>query len=161
MWCAQRDQLVAGRGARRANGGHDPAARGVQLLVRGAPRAQRELLDAVAEKARVRVAVDEPGDRAESASVELLDVAVERRQVAHAADRLDRAAGTEDVRVRQHVDLAERGSAQWGLGAGRRRELREVADEQAAGVARGAHSSLAGGIGASRPCASAAAAASG
>ena len=159
--CAQQRQLVGGRGARRAHGGHDPASRGVQLFVRGAAGAQRELLDAVAEKARVRVAIHQPRECAQSASVELLDLAGERRQVAHAADRLDRTAGAENVRVLQHVDLAERGSAQWRLGAGRRRQLSEVADEQAPGVARRAHSSLEGGIGASRPCASAAAAASG
>ena len=74
------------------------------------------------------VAVDEPGDRTETASVDLLDVAVERRQVTHAADGLDRLARTEDVRIVEHVHLAERATAQRRGGAGRRRELLQVAD---------------------------------
>ena len=82
----------------------------------------------------MRVAVDEARDRAEAAAVDLDDVAVERRQVAHAPDRLDRLAAAEDVRVLEHVDLAERGPAQRRVAPGRRRELREVADEQRARV---------------------------
>ena len=92
---------------RRADGGHDSASRRVQLLVGRAGRAERELLHAVAGKAGVRVAVDEPGDRAEPAPVDLVHLAVELRKVAHAADGLDRSAGAEDVRVFDHVDLGE------------------------------------------------------
>ena len=108
----------------------------MELLVRRAARAQRELLDAVACEARVRVTVDEPGDRAEPASVELVDLAVETRQVTHAADGLDRRARTEDVRVLEHLNLAERASAQRRGDAGGSRELCEIADEQAALAAR-------------------------
>ena len=81
----------------------------MQLLVARAAGAQRELVDAVAAERRVRVAVDEPRDRAEPAAVDLVDVAVERRQVAHPPHRLDRVAVAEDVRVLEHLDLAERG----------------------------------------------------
>ena len=109
----------------------------------------------------MRVTVDEPGDRAETTSVELVDVAVETRQVTHAADGLDRLARTEDVRILQHVHLAERAAAQRRCGAGGSHELREVADEQAALAARGPHSRSCGGIGSSSPCDSAAASASG
>jgi hypothetical protein len=92
---------------RRADGGHDSASRCVQFLVRRTGRAERELLHAVAGKAGVRVAVDEPGDRAEPPPVDLLHLAVEPRKVAHAADSLDRCTGAEDVRVFDHVDLGE------------------------------------------------------
>ncbi|MGZ4424856.1 MAG: hypothetical protein ACXVZK_09285 [Gaiellaceae bacterium] len=106
--CAHGGGELFGTGcARRPDGGHDSASRGVELLVRRTGRAERELLHAVAGKAGVRVAVDEPGDRAEPAPVDLLHLAVEPRKVAHAADALDRSAGTEDVRVFDHVDLDE------------------------------------------------------
>ena len=101
----------------RPDGREDAAARRVQLLVARAARAQRELLDAVAAEGRVRVAVDEARDRAEPAAVELLDVAVERRQLAHRAHRLDRPAVAEDVRVLDRVDL--RASARPRSGASR------------------------------------------
>ncbi len=107
----------------------------MQLLVARARSAERELLDTVAAERRVRVAVDEPGNRAQSASVELLHVAVERRQVAHATDGLDRAARAEHVRVLEHVDVAERRSAQRCLASRGRRELSEIADEQPRGHA--------------------------
>ena len=83
----------------------------------------------------MRVAVDEAGDRAQAATVELPHVAVERRQVAHAADGLDRVAGAEDVRVLDQLDLAERRPAQRRVAPGRRGQLREVADEQPRGRA--------------------------
>ena len=107
----------------------------MQLLVAGARRSQRELLDAIAAERRVRVAVDEPGDRAEAAAVELAYVAVERRQVAHAADGLDRVARTQDVCVLDDVDLAQRGSAKRRVAAGGRGDLREVANEHPHGIA--------------------------
>ena len=50
----------------------------VQLLVARAHRAQLELLDAVAGEARMRMAVDEPRQSAETPAVELFDFAVER-----------------------------------------------------------------------------------
>ena len=98
-----------------------------------APRgAQRELLDAVAREARVRVAVDEARDRAEAAPVELLDVAVERAEVAHPPGRRDPPVLAEDVGVLDDLDLAERRAAERCSRARRGGELREVADEQAA-----------------------------
>ena len=76
------------------------------------------------------MAVDEPWDRAEAAAVELLDVAVERPEVGHPAGRGDPPVVAEDVRVLDHVDVAEAVPAQGGAsrappGVG---ELREVAD---------------------------------
>ena len=114
------------------------------------------ILAAVTAEGRVRVAVDEPGDRAAPAAVELHDLAVEGPQVAHPPHRLDRLAGTEDVRVLEHLDLRESLSAQRRVASGRRRELREVADEQP----RRAHAS-AGAPGIRSPPASAASIASG
>ena len=58
-------QPLLPRLARRAHGREDPAAGRVQLLVARAAGAKRELLDAVAAERRMRVAVDEAGDRAE------------------------------------------------------------------------------------------------
>ena len=78
-------------GPRRTGRRQDPAARGEELLVRRTAAPQRELVRAIAGERRVRVAVDEPGDRREPSAVDLLDVAVERRQVAHSADLLDEA----------------------------------------------------------------------
>ena len=99
------------RAARRVRAGRPRRARGSRGRSRGcrrppraAPRsvapagAQRELFGAVAAERRVRMAVDEPRNRAEPAAVELLDLAVERAEVAHPPDRLDLAAGAEDDR---------------------------------------------------------------
>ena len=74
------DQRLGREGARRADGREDAAACCVQLLVARAAGAQRELADAVTAERRMRVAVDEPGHRAQPGAVELLDVAVERRR---------------------------------------------------------------------------------
>ena len=153
------EPVLAG-GAGRADGREDAAAGGVQLLVARAGRAERELLDAVAPEARVRVAVDEPGDRAEAAPVELDDVAVERGRSRHPADGDDRVAVAEDVRVVEPLDVAERAPRSGAPRAGRRRQLLEVADEQARRRAARAHSRPAAGIGGSRPCSAAAATAS-
>ena len=143
---------------RRRDGREDAAARRVQLLVARAAGAQRELADAVAAERRMRVAVDEPRHGAEPGAVELLDLAVERREVAHPPDRLDRLAVAEDVRVLDHVDRAQVGAA------------RRPAAVPAAGVATCArsrrssarHGQLdASNIGVDRPCSRAAASASG
>jgi phage repressor protein C with HTH and peptisase S24 domain len=104
----------------------------VQLLVRRAGGTQRELLDAVAAEARMRVAVDEARQRAEPAAVELLEVAVGRREVAHAADRGDATVLAENVRVLEHRELAERPPPERRLVAGRRDQLGQVADEEPA-----------------------------
>src|SRR5262249_6905263 len=92
-------QLGLARRPRRADRREDAAARRMELLVGRAARAQRELLDAVTGERSMRVAVDEPGDRALTAAVDLLDVTVQAREVAHAADARDRLAVDEDVRV--------------------------------------------------------------
>jgi hypothetical protein len=73
-----RNKRVGAGLACGANARHDPAAGGVQLLVARARGAQRELPDAVAREARMRVAVHEAGDGAQTPAVELLDVAEPR-----------------------------------------------------------------------------------
>ena len=103
--------LFAG-GAGRAHGREDPATRGVELLVARPARAERELLDAVAAEARVRVAIDEAGDRALPAAVDFRHVAVEGGEVAHPPHRGDRSAVAEDVRVLDDVDAAQVGATQ-------------------------------------------------
>src|SRR5207248_655904 len=105
-----RKRLLSRR-TRRMNGRHDPSPRGVELLVRRPRRAQRELLHAVTGEARMRVTVDEPRDRTATAAVDLLDLSVEPWQITHTADGLDRRAHAEDVRVLDHVHLAERAAA--------------------------------------------------
>ncbi len=116
----------------------------MELLVRGTSRAQRELVDAVAAEARVRVAVDEARNGREPAAVDLLEVAgrrVARRiarcprqgggEIAHRADRLDLPVAAEHERVVDHPHVAERGAAKRAA-ASRGRDLREIADQQAA-----------------------------
>ena len=153
-----RERVLAG-GPRGAHGREDPAARRVELLVRHARRAQRELVDAVAREARVRVAVDETRNRAEAPPVDLLHVAVERPEVAHRPDRRDQAVLAEDVAVVDPVDVGERAPAQRRRASGRRGDLGEVADEQP-GRRRCRHGP-GGGIGGSKPVSRAASIASG
>ncbi len=126
-----RETVLAG-GTRGSNRREDAAAAGVQLLVRRTSRAQRELLDPVAREARVRVAVDEARDRGEAAPVELLDVAAERAEVAHAPRRRDAPVLAEHVGVRRDLDLAQRRAPERRAASRRRRDLREVADEERA-----------------------------
>jgi hypothetical protein len=78
----------------------------MELLIARTGGAQRELFDAVAAERRMRVAVDEPRDRAEPAGVDLLDVAVDTAEVAHPSDGRDAALLAEQVRVLEHVDRA-------------------------------------------------------
>ena len=61
----------------------------VQFLVRRPACAQGELVDAVAREAGVRVAVDESGNGGQATPVQLFDLALERRQLAHPPHRLD------------------------------------------------------------------------
>ena len=96
----------------RSDGREDAEACRVQLLVARAGRAARELLDAVAAEGRVRVAVDEARNGAQTAAVELLDVAVECRQLRHRAHRCDRRAVAEHVRALDELSLAQSGSTQ-------------------------------------------------
>ena len=153
--CAQA--VLAGR-PRRADGREDAAAGGVQLLVARAAGAERELVHAVAAERGVRVAVDEARDRAQAAAVELDDVAVERRQVAHPPDRLDRVAGAEDERVLEHLDLAERRAAERRIGSAR---ASRAARGRGRAAARGRVTRRPGAGGIRRPPSSAAAIASG
>ena len=92
------------RRTRRPDRGQDPASGRMQLLVGGAARTKLELLGPGAREDRVRVAVDEPGDGSAAAPVQLLDVAVERIEVAHAADSGDPPVLAEDERVLDDVD---------------------------------------------------------
>ena len=137
-----------------ADGREDAAAGGVELLVACASGAQGELAHAVAAERRMRVAVDESRNGAESAPVDLLDLVVDRAEVAHAPDRRDSLIRTEQVRVLEHLDLREGAPAERRSAAGRADELGEVADEEPP-RSGGAHA-----IGTSRPCSAAASAAS-
>ena len=145
-------QRVLPGGARRGDRGQDAAAGRVQLLVGRSRGAQRELLDAVACKARVRVAVDEARDGTAPRRVELLDVAGERAELAHAPHLHDLRSLHEDVRTLDDHHFPQQRSAQRRGVAGRRHELRDVADEEAAHAP--------GSIGRSMSCSRAAAIAS-
>ena len=145
---------------RRLDRGQDASARGVQLLVARSARAQLELTGAIAGEARVRVAVDEPGERAQAPPVELLHVACERAEVGHPPHVGDAAVLAQDIRVLDDVDPPEVGAAQRRFGSRRRYDLAEVAHEQARRSVRRAHSASVGGIGGSRPWSAAASAAS-
>ena len=123
-------ELVLAGSPRRPHRREDAAAGGVKLLVRGAARAQRELGHPIAAEARVRVTVDEAGDRREAAPVYLLDVTEARRQVAHRPERLDEPAAREDERALCHVHAAQRPSTERACDTCRRCELREVADQK-------------------------------
>src|SRR5438128_841650 len=57
----RRAEAVLAGFSGRPEGGEDPAAGRMQLLVARAPGAERELVDAVAREAGMRVAVDEAG----------------------------------------------------------------------------------------------------
>src|SRR2546426_2728492 len=131
----------------------------MQLLIARSGSAQRELLDTVAGEARVRVAVDEPGNGAQSAAVELHDVAGQGRKVAHETDGLDLPALAEHEGVFEHVHLAQRLPAQRRTAARRRDQLREVANQETRGnvrgLARGCHPPAEGATGGSRPVRSA------
>ncbi len=145
----------------RANGGEDPAARRVELLVARTRCPQRELLDAVAREARVGMAVDEARDRAEPAAVELLDLVVEWGEVAHPADGLDPSVRAQHVGGLDHIDEPQLSATQGCAPTRGSGELLEVADQEPASAGRRiAHSPLRR-AGSSRPCCSAASIASG
>ena len=57
------------------------------------------------------VAVDEPRERAQPAPVELLDVPPERTEIGHPPHLDDAAALAQDVRVLEHIDPSEIGTA--------------------------------------------------
>ena len=150
--------------ASRSDGREDASARRVQLLIARSGCAQGELAGPIACKTRVRVAVDEAGNRAEATPVELGDVAGERTEVAHPPGRRNHTVLAEQEGVFPHVDLAERLLAQGRVLAGRRHQLGQVADEQACGqspgLSRGHQTPSEGAMGGSRPPRSAASRAS-
>jgi hypothetical protein len=102
----------------------------VQLLIARASGTERELIDTVAPERRVRVAIDETRDRAQPAAVELDELAVEGREIAHPAHSLDRLSVAEDEGVFEYRDVAEGRAAQGRTGSGRRGQLRQIANEQ-------------------------------
>ena len=67
-------ETVLAGGPSRLDGRQDPAPCGVQLLVARSASAKLEFAHTIPCEAHVRVAVDQPGDRAETAAVELLDL---------------------------------------------------------------------------------------
>src|SRR5262249_28033930 len=91
---------------------------------------ERELVNAIAAERGVRVTVDKTRHGAPTASVDLEDVAVEHRQVAHPPDRLDRLAVAEHERVVEHLNLAGSRATQRSASTGRRRKLREIPKEE-------------------------------
>ncbi len=125
-----RAQLVRAERSGRAHRREDAATRRVQLFVACTPGPKGELVDPVAAERRVGMAVDEARDRAEPTPVELLELTVEPRQVAHAPDRLDPVSRTEDERIVDDVDGAERGASAGRGALGGRCELRQVAHQE-------------------------------
>jgi hypothetical protein len=150
--------------ARRANRGEDPATGRVQLLVARAGGAQGELVDAVAEKGRVRVAVDEARDRAETGAVDLLDFTVELvcRELSHRSRGGHGAALAEHEGVLDELKVPQSRPAHGRARCSRsRHELREIADEQPGAAGRPVtHGRGEGGSGTRSPCSSAASSAS-
>ena len=126
-------ELGRARCSRRPDRREDPAA-----ARRAAPRttrprrAQRELLDAVAGEARVRVAVDEPGDRRQARVRRSPRRRRRRREVAHAPDLDDAPVLAEDVRV---LDHRRRRAARRRAAARRARPARRPARGRGSGVA--------------------------
>ena len=128
---AARQPVLAGR-PRRPDG-----RRGSRRRRREAPRTRRPRRAARTPRRgrprSTRACGSRRGrDRAEPAPVELLDVAVERTEVGHPADRSDPPVLAEDVGVLDDVDLAERRAAKGRFRPRRGGELREVADEKPA-----------------------------
>ena len=78
------------------------------------------------------MAVDEPRDRDQAASVELVEVAEPGGEISHRAGRGDPAVLAEDVGIGNDVQLPELTPAERRSRTGRADELREVADEEAA-----------------------------
>ena len=137
-------QRVEPGGARGLDRREDAAAGRVDLLVGGAVGAPVELVDPVAGEARVRVAVDEPGDRDHPLRVDDHRVVAQLEpgpELEPVPDRHDLAVvrGDPDIAL-EHLDVAERGAAQRriALSAGAR-ALREPADHQVGVDRLGAH----------------------
>ena len=96
-----------------AYGREDAAPGSVELLVARPGGTQRELIDAIAAKARVRVTVDQPGDRTQAARVQHVDIAAELRELSHLPDSRDQPVLAEHERVLQNVDLPEGAPTKW------------------------------------------------
>src|SRR6266566_1390682 len=143
------------RGPGRPHGRENAPARRVKLLVGRAGGSQLELVDTIAGKAGVRVAVDQPRYRAETATVELLELpkgALKlRAELAHRAERGDSPVLAQNVCVADDLDGREGITPKRRLVAARRRELREVADKQAPPACAVTHSADWGCIGGSKP----------
>ena len=126
---AARSAVLAGR-ARRPDGREDPAAGGVELLVASRPpaRSANSSTRSPAKQACVWQST-RPGIAQRPRAVELLDVAVERAEVAHPPDRGDRARprrGRRRPRRRRPRRAPRRGAAPpcppgWRAGRGRGR----------------------------------------
>ena len=123
-------QLLISGSPRRANGRHDAASRRVQLLVARSTGTEGELLDPVPAERRMRVAVDEPGNRAEASAVELFHGAGRREiEVAHSPHRLDALAVAEHESVLDDLELTEVPPAERSGATRRRHDLTQVADQ--------------------------------
>src|SRR5439155_12900336 len=94
---------------------------------------------------RVRMTVDEARDRARPAPVELLDVTLEVRQIAHVPGGCDSTVLAEQEGMLHDLDLAQALPAQGRTRSSANDELREIADEQSA------HAELDRRMGRSRP----------
>ena len=123
-------QAVLAESPRGADGGQDPAAGRVQLLVARSAGAERELLDAIAAQCRMGVAVDEAGHRAEPAPSSSSTLPSRRgRSRIRPTESIDPAVA-EDVGVLQHLDR-RRGRLRAGAAPRHGRgQLREIANEQ-------------------------------
>ena len=119
---------------------------------------QGELVHAVSREGRMRVAVDKARNRTQATAVQLEDVAVERLEFAHRADRDDQAVFAEHVRPLDERDLAQSTMAQWRFAPGGRDDLGQIANQQ---LRHGAQALLGGSrLGRSNPCSRAASSAS-
>src|SRR5215213_6277906 len=98
----------------------------MKLFVGRATRAEVELVHPVSGEARVRMAIDEPRDRAETAGVELRDVLAELRHIGHRPDLDDPPLLAENVRVSGDAHLPESWPAQGSFASPRRDGLRQV-----------------------------------
>src|SRR5262249_8511260 len=117
------NQLGLGCRARSAYGGGDPTARGRDLLVRLAEQAAVELRLAKARERKMRVRVDEAGDRRRAARVEVVVDDEIRRLVPLGTNVREAAVIDDDDRLLVDAQLpaAHRGG---------RGDLRQIADEE-------------------------------
>jgi hypothetical protein len=82
------------------------------------------------------MAIDEPRKSAAAPPVDLDNVVPSTGEVAHATDLGDPSVLATDVRVFEHADFTERGSAQRRLGSRRCGDLRQVSNEECGHRAR-------------------------